>query len=410
MLPIPCAYVAAAIALGLATPALDRAVGASLDAGVGLAAARDILTSTATGMIAFTGLVVSSVLVLVQFAASQYSPRLVLWFRRDAVVKNAIGSFLAAPLFALIALREVEHRTIRYSPDVTVLIGMALLIGAAVLFLILLQRVIDRIRPRSLYGAVARQGIRAIRAAFPMRLGETTISAELWTPSPDPRVVLLPRGAGVIAAFDRDLLVALAGAADVTIELVPGVGEFVSSRQPVLRVHGELPLEDSVLLDAVEIAEERTIELDPRFALRIIVDTAIRALSPAVNDPTTAVQAIDVLEVLARELGARDLRASLALDERGRVRLVWRAAGWEEMLELAFGEIRSYGAGSVQICRRLRAALEDLLVTTPEVRHSAIAEQLERLDATLLRTYPAGSPELELAARADRLGLGLVRA
>lgn len=328
MLPIPCAYVAAAIALGLATPALDRAVGASLDAGVGLAAARDILTSTATGMIAFTGLVVSSVLVLVQFAASQYSPRLVLWFRRDAVVKNAIGSFLAAPLFALIALREVEHRTIRYSPDVTVLIGMALLIGAAVLFLILLQRVIDRIRPRSLYGAVARQGIRAIRAAFPMRLGETTISAELWTPSPDPRVVLLPRGAGVIAAFDRDLLVALAGAADVTIELVPGVGEFVSSRQPVLRVHGELPLEDSVLLDAVEIAEERTIELDPRFALRIIVDTAIRALSPAVNDPTTAVQAIDVLEVLARELGARDLRASLALDERGRVRLVWRAAGW----------------------------------------------------------------------------------
>ncbi len=266
--------------------------------------------------------------MLVQFAASQYSPRLVLWFRRDAVVKNAIGSFLAAPLFALIALREVEHRTIRYSPDVTVLIGMALLIGAAVLFLILLQRVIDRIRPRSLYGAVARQGIRAIRAAFPMRLGETTISAELWTPSPDPRVVLLPRGAGVIAAFDRDLLVALAGAADVTIELVPGVGEFVSSRQPVLRVHGELPLEDSVLLDAVEIAEERTIELDPRFALRIIVDTAIRALSPAVNDPTTAVQAIDVLEVLARELGARDLRASLALDELGRVRLVWRAAGW----------------------------------------------------------------------------------
>ena len=110
-----------------------------------------------------------------------------------------------------------------------------------------------------------------------------------------------------------------------------------------------------------------------------------------------------------RELAARDLGASLMLDLAGEVRVVWRAASWDEMLELAFGEIRSYGAPSVQVCRRLRAALEDLLSVTPAPRHPALEEQLERLDATLMRTYPAGAPELALSAGADRTGLGLVR-
>jgi uncharacterized membrane protein len=100
-------------------------------------------------MIAFTGLVVSSVLVTVQFAASQYSPRLVLWFRRDRLVKNAIGSFLAAPVFALVALREVEVGRVTYRQDVTVVVALVLFVGAAILFLALLQRVIDALRPRS---------------------------------------------------------------------------------------------------------------------------------------------------------------------------------------------------------------------------------------------------------------------
>jgi uncharacterized membrane protein len=112
MLPIPCAYLVASVILGRVTPEIDKAIGSHVSAAVGIGAAKDILTSTATGMIAFTGLVVSSVLVAVQFAAGQYSPRLVLWFRRDPIVLNAIGSFLAAPLFALVALRELERQQV----------------------------------------------------------------------------------------------------------------------------------------------------------------------------------------------------------------------------------------------------------------------------------------------------------
>ncbi len=407
LLPIPCAYLVGAIGLGLLTPAVDRAIGTRLTAGSSAGSdARDVLTSTATGMIAFTGLVVASVLVLVQFAASQYSPRLVLWFRRDRLVKHAIGSFLAAPLFALVALLGLEREQIAFRPDVTVATTLVLLIGAAVLFLALLQRVIDRLRPRSLLATIARAGVRAVRAIYPVALG--VASSEAIAPQHGPiRELAFTGHPGVITSFDRPLLIAIAQQAGVSIEIVPGVGEFLSRGQTLLRVVGDGPLADAVALSAIAIGEERTIEQDPAFAIRIIVDTAIRALSAAINDPTTAVQALDTLEVIVRELAGRDFEASHARDGSGVVRLAWHSASWEELTGLAFNEIRAYGAGDLQVVRRLRAVLQDLLSSTPEVRHAALELHLDRLDVSLELALPSGSPDLELARTPDRMGLGL---
>lgn len=112
---------------------------------------------------------------------------------------------------------------------------------------------------------------------------------------------------------------------------------------------------------------------------------------------------------MVRELACRDLEAAVARSPDGTVRLAWRAPGWADALDVAFDEIRAYGASSVQICRRLRAVLEDLRAETPALRHRAIDEHLARLDATVLATHPEGSPERALALRADRMGLGLAR-
>jgi uncharacterized membrane protein len=421
LLPIPSLYLVAAVALGLTIPVVDRHADTIIGAGIGIQSARDVLTSTATGMIAFTGLVVASVLVVVQFAASQYSPRLVQWFQRDLVVKHAVGSFLAAPLFALVALRELERREVSFSPDVTVNVALLLLIGAAVLFLALLQRVIDRLRPRALYGAMAREGIRAVRTLYPEpldvpaaagptpeRAGAGAGAGVGWRSS-HPREVVLERHAGVVTAVDRGLLVHAAAAAGVTLELVPAVGEFVGAREPLLRVHGDGAVDTDVLRWAVAVGEERALEQDPEFALRIIVDTAIRALSPAVNDPTTAVHGLDAIEAILRELASRELDASLLRGPDRVVRLVWRTPAWEDLLGLACDEIRSYGAGSTQICRRLRALLEDLRRVAPPLRHAAIDEQLGRLDASIALAFPAGSPDLTVALGSDRIGIGLSR-
>jgi uncharacterized membrane protein len=412
MLPIPCAYLIASVILGRLSPEIDKAIGSHVSAAVGIGAARDILTSTATGMIAFTGLVVASVLVAVQFAAGQYSPRLVLWFRRDPIVLNAIGTFLAAPLFALVALRELERQQVTYGADVTVVVALALLVAAVILFLLLLQRVIDRIRPRSLYRRVARQGVHAARALYPTGLDgpdDEPVPAPADWRAEDPRSLPVEHEAGVITSFDLAVLQRAALLGDVTIELAPAIGEFISTGATLLRIHGDGPVDPDTVYGAVTVSEERTIEQDPAFAIRVMVDTAIRALSPAVNDPTTAVNGLDSLEVILRELAARDLERSLWSDAGGTVRVAWRAATWEDILDLAFDEIRGYGASAVQVCRRLRALLLDLRASAPPSRQLAIDEHLRRLDAAIALAYPAGSPDLPIARVADRTGLGLGR-
>jgi uncharacterized membrane protein len=305
-------------------------------------------------------------------------------------------------------LREVRPHRGDTSPDVTVALALLLLGAATILFLVLLERVRDRLRPRTLYGAVAGEGIRAATAIYPHTLDEQLHDDRRWS-VPDPRVVTYRGRPGVIVSFEREALLGVAVAAGATLELVPGVGEFLGPGQPLLRVHGTVGATDETLTRAVDVADERTIRQDPAFALRIIVDTAIRALSPAVNDPTTAANALDVLELVMRELAGRDLEASVARGPDGAVRVAWRSPSWPDLLDLAFDEIRSYGASSLQIARRLRAVLEDLRATTPPLRHPALDAQLDLLDAAVRAVHPEGSPERAAAQRADRLGLGLSR-
>jgi uncharacterized membrane protein len=403
LIAVPVLYLAGAILLGILVPELDQQRDVAVAPDVGIGTARDILSATATGMIAFTGFVLASVLVVVQFAAGQYSPRLVLWFRRDSLTKHAIGCFLAAFIYALVALRRLEGEAAGFAPDFTVTVALALLVGSSVLYLALLQRVTDRLRPRTLFRAVVREGIHAARETYPETLHDARPVDASWVTA-EPQRVRLEAHPGVVTSFERDALVAAATRAGAVIELVPGVGEFVGPREELLRVHGGT-VDRAAVARLVHVADERTTEQDPAFAMRIVVDTAIRALSPAINDPTTAVQALDVLEVLVRELSGRDLEASLARDAAGDVRLVWPSPSWDDVLDLAFEEIRQYGAGSVQICRRLRAVLEDLLASTPPERHPAIEARLRRLDATVASSFGDDAT----AMVADPIGLGLAR-
>jgi uncharacterized membrane protein len=258
LIALPALYLVAAILLGVLMPEIDGARDVEATSGTGIDAARDILSATATGMIAFTGFVVAGLLVVVQFAAGQYSPRLVLWFRRDALIKHAIGVFLAAFVYALVALRRIEAQGGGFSPDLTVTVALALLVVASILFLALLQRVTDRLRPRTLFRAVSREGMRAARETYPARLGEGASPDRSWE-SGDPQRVALHSRPGVVTSFNRPALVALASGAGAVIELVPAVGEFVGPRAELLRVHGGR-VDPAALTAQVRVADERTIE------------------------------------------------------------------------------------------------------------------------------------------------------
>jgi uncharacterized membrane protein len=210
----------------------------------------------------------------------------------------------------------------------------------------------------------------------------------------------------VLEAFSAKRLVDLAAAHDCVIELVPEVGDFIATGEPLLRIYGGRAAEiANAARNLVATGIERTLRQDPGFALRILVDIAIKALSPAINDPTTAVTAIDQIHRLLRIMGLRHLDTGLINDSSGALRLVYRSPKWNQFVSLSMTEVRQFGATSVQVTRRLRAMLDSLMRSLPPPRHAALVEQRELLDATIARTY-ADAREQALAAAGDLQGIG----
>lgn len=404
-LVIPGLYTAGAVALGVATADLHDAIGSPLGLHLADGTADGILQTIASGMISFTGIVVSVAVVVVQFGAGTYTPRLVLRFRRDPVVKHALGFFIAPAIYALVALTDVATAEGPVA-DLAVTIALVLLVAAVFAFFLLVGRLLDLLRPRRLYRQLRIYGERAIDDVYPRDFGA---ARELRADTlPDVQATLEHRGAdGVVVAIDLAAMRHAASGSGSVIEIVPRIGEYLWRGEPVLRVRGGAlhASAERAARRALIVAEERTITQDPAFAVRTIVDIAIRALSPAVNDPTTAAQSLDVLDVLLRRLANRDLGTGYDVDAHGQVRLVYPAADWTELLDLALTEIRIYGAGSPQIPRRMRAVLEGLAATAPEARRPAVENQLALLEEAVDREVPAGG-ERALAKVADHTGLG----
>jgi len=167
-------------------------------------------------------------------------------------------------------------------------------------------------------------------------------------------------------------------------------------------------IDEQELRDAFILGEERTFDQDPKYAIRLLVDIAIRALSPAINDPTTAVQALDQIEDLLRRLGRRRLEIGAIYDGEGNLRLVTPHPCWDDFLALAFDEIRVYGAQSVQVMRRMKALAGDLIDFLPEERHKPLLRQQRRLNATIARSFETAEEKREASVE-DRQGLGVTR-
>ena len=189
-------------------------------------------------------------------------------------------------------------------------------------------------------------------------------------------------------------------------EFAPQVGDFVGADEPLFRLYGKASaIDEKALRTCVVFGSERTLEQDPLFAVRILVDIAIKALSKAINDPTTAVLAIDQLHRLLRSVGRRNLRADFIPDTAGRLRVIFRTPDWDDFVHLAFTEIRYYGAENVQIARRLRAMIVNLSETLPAQRHAALRQELDLLDRMLEKLHVLPE-DLALARIPDSQGLG----
>jgi uncharacterized membrane protein len=403
---VPALFAALAIAMGIVLPDVDESVNSTIGISFGAEAGRAVLGALAGGMITFTGFVFSILLLAVQFGSSQFSPRMLRRFLRDPTTKVALGIFMATFIYALLVLRTVGTAADQsFVPSNSISVALLLLLLSMIMFLRLISRTTQGLRVAAVLHELGRDAREVIDRVYPEPAGEDE-GAPPPLPRSQPRAVPHRGEPGVLQSVDTRGLVARAAEAECVIELVPRVGDLLARDAPVFRVHDDGgAVDDRWLQGAIAIGDERTLRQDPAFAFRLMADISAKALSPGVNDPTTATQALDQIELLLRQIGARRLEPGVGRDEAGAVRFVYPVPSWEDFLTLALDETRQFGEGSVQVTRRLRALLEDLRYAVPAQRRPAVEAELRLLDASADRAFTDHGDRLSAAAR-DRQGLG----
>jgi uncharacterized membrane protein len=348
--------------------------------------------------------------MVVQFGTGEFSPRFVAWFRRDRTLKFALSTFSATFLFALVPTAQVGRGTSAFVPARTLIAALLLTLLSIAMFLLLVDRTSDGLRVASVVQGVDSEARQTFDAVYPASASETVEAEEtvrsLNQQTPQQTVRQGTVGS-VVVALDRSGIVKLAEQYGAVVELVPAIGDHVPAGGVLLNVYGSRELPEQPLSRGVVRGDERTIEDDPAFAIRMLVDVAIKALSPAVNDPTTAVQSLDRIEDIMRYAASKRLSIGAVTDSHGTVRLVYPTSTWEDLVELAFDEIRAFGAGQYQVARRLRALLDDLIADSPERRRPPLVEQRRLLDDAVSSAIPESQRADALVP--DRQGIGMSR-
>jgi uncharacterized membrane protein len=371
--PILCVLVGAAISFG--TIGLDRLFdyGALPQDLVGdPAAASAILSTVAVSMVSLTTLVLTITMVVVQLAMGQFSPRIVQRILRDKPSQLAIGLFVATFVHAILTLREVSSGGRGQVPGIAVMTAYLLVLASIVVLVIYVQHIGQALRVSALIELVGHDTRGLVDKLY----------ADKGTPDrrPDERAVRA-RQSGVVTAIGYDELVEEAHRAGCVLELVPALGEFIPADAPLFFVHGEPhDLDEDALHRALVLKLEPTLDRDVGYGIRMLVDIAERSLSESpFQDPTTAVQAIDRIHDILRQLARRSFPDDRKRDEDGEVRLVVRSPTWDDYVLLATEEITLAGADSPRVVRRLRAALEDLQSVALPDRQAILDRRLDAL-------------------------------
>jgi uncharacterized membrane protein len=410
---IPLAYAAASFALGLTIPHVEYRYAIRFGSEMSVSSAQAFLSSVTSGMMALTAIVFSLVFVFSQFSATAYSPRLTVELGRRREIYHAFGCFIATFTYSLVTLAWVDYGRTGRVPALSVCVVGAL-IAVSLLYLAHLIRSLARMNITFVLSFIGKNGRRAIDAyarqatSAPAQCAPTKADVSAL---PSPMLTLKYDGEPLsVAQYDLPLLTEQAGRANAVIVLDPAVGDTLVGGSRLLSVHGgDGNVSSNTLRNGMRLAAARTFQQDPKYAFRLLVDIAIRALSPAINDPTTAVQTLDQIEDLLSRLGQRELLTGYVCDSAGSLRVVFPAPTWEDFLALAFDEIRQYGRDSIQIMRRLRTALRRLTeALTDPARQEAVRLYQRHLDEAVSASG-FDSEDRANALREDAQGIGVSR-
>jgi uncharacterized membrane protein len=423
--PIPALGVLAAAGLGVWLPAIDARVTDSFPDALtgylfsgGPEAARTVLSVIAGSLITVTSLTFSLTVVTLQLASSQFSPRLLRTFTRDRVVHATLALLLATFTYALAVLRTVRaslDSPSAFVPQMSVSLAFLLCLASVLGLVVFLAHLARQLRVESLLKDVHAETSDVVTELLTSSLAEERdVAPPAAPPSATP---LCARRSGFLTSTDERALLAAAVDADAVLSIDRLPGDFLVAGTPLgvaWAVDGSV-LDESTAAEveqraskAVRIGFERTAAEDIAFGMRQLVDVAVKALSPGINDPTTAVHALGHVSALLCEAAGHDLGPRLVPDDHGRVRVLLRRPDLRTLLDLALTQPRRYGAGDPEVFARLLLLLRELAWSSSgPVRRRLIEDHLDIL-VRVLESQDFSDPErrrLEEEARCVRLAL-----
>lgn len=393
---IPGVLVLSAIALSFILVEIDRRLDREMIRAIpwiffaGAAGARDVLTTVASAMTQLAGITFSVTIVALALRSQQFGPRLLRNFTRNRANQIVLGAFVATFVYALLVLRtvrdldgsQIDEPT--FIPYLSVTVAIVFGLISLALFIVFIDRIVSSIQINTIIDEAARETLGSIHRLFPQSIGiEREDGDEDRLEPPENAALILAYQTGYIQAVDAKRLMKDAANADLIVYMLAPIGEFVVRDRPVAAVAPQDHLTEKLsdeISHTFAIGRNRSITEDPEFGVRQIVDIAVKALSPSMNDPTTAVTAVDYLGSLVIEFARRDIPHPLRRDDEGKLRVVAMGPSFRTFTDLAFNQIREHTGGDVHVTLALLKSITRIgQIVQSDARRDLLAEHVTQI-------------------------------
>jgi uncharacterized membrane protein len=349
----------------------------------GVEGSRQVLSTTAGSLITVTGVVFSVTIVALQLASTQFTPRILRNFIADRVNQVVLGVFISTFTYTLLVLRVIRSPAeddAEFVPHAAVAVAIILALLSIGCLIYFVHHVARSIQASAILSRVTAEALSHIERLFPQELGEPEErSEEALIGVDDHQYRIAAVQEGYLQAVNGEGLFEIGKEGRLLIRMAVPVGGFVVAGQTLAEVWGNKPPEGDVearIRRAFIIGEERTPDQDFEFCVVEIVDVAVKALSPSINDPRTALHCIDRLTQILATFGKRHPPSPMRT-ETGRIHFEAMHSTFEGTLDLAFGQIIHFGQSNPDIMSGLRSSSDLLKQLLPAQRHPPI-EQLQR--------------------------------
>jgi len=340
--------------------------------GAGAEGSRGMLFSIASSMITVAGVTFSIMIVALSQASNQYSSRVLRNFMRDRGNQSVLGVFLGVFTYCLLVLRVIRGGSDGlFVPSLSVLGGVVLALVAISFLIFFIHHAASLMQASNVIAAAARETLRSIDRLFPEALHDEEAAADAKAPSNEgldrKRQIVIPAAkTGYIQSHDERAFLRLACSSQAVFRMHLSVGEFAVFDSPLVSVYSTSPLDANLVREiqgTFSMNSLRTIEQDAGFGIRQIVDIAVKALSPGVNDTTTAVTCLDWLTAINLRLANRRIARPLVFED-SKLRVITKGPSFENFVSESFDEIRENAAGNSRVIRHLLQSLKAIARAT----------------------------------------------